>query len=322
MEGTVCGVAEVRILDAEEAGSVPVFDVVDVTKVYKREQGPVNDHLSLAISRGEIFGILGDNGAGKTTLIRQMVGLVAPTSGEIRFLGTPVRNAEHQLTRQVGYMPQSAFALNSLTVSEAIFFAARFRGASRRVARAEVDRLLAVWRIERIARRIARQLSGGQRRLLQLAVTMAASPPVLVLDEPTNDLDPVNRKLVWQLMSEVNERGTTIIFVTHNAIEAEKVVRRIAIMKGGKIAAAGRPAELKREVDNQIRLEMSGDPGMPPDLPAWVQCSTLEPGRWLAVLDREDVGSVLASLDVGQFDDIRLGSATLEDLYLHYALER
>jgi ABC-2 type transport system ATP-binding protein len=301
--------------------AVPVFEVSGVTKTYGRDKSRANDNLSLSIFPGEIFGILGDNGAGKSTLIRQMVGLLVPTAGQIRFLGIPVANAERELTTMVGYMPQSAFALNNLTVREAIFFTARFRGCSRPAARDEAARLLALWGIESLAGRVARQLSGGQRRLLQLAVTMAASPPVLIMDEPTNDLDPVNRKLVWRVLSSVNAAGATIIFVTHDAIEAEKVVRRIAIMRNGRIVATGRPADLKREVDNRFRLELTGDPANPPHLPPGVSYSALEPGRWLAVLDKEAVGPVLANLEVYKFDDVRLSSATLEDLYLYYALK-
>jgi ABC-2 type transport system ATP-binding protein len=296
-----------------------IFDVVDVTKVYAARQQPANDHVTLTINRGEIFGILGDNGAGKSTLIQQLAGLVAPTAGVVRFLGADVAAAGRELTANVGYMPQTAFALNNLTAREAIFFTARFRGLSRAEARAEAARMLGQWGIEPIKDRVAKQMSGGQRRLLQLAVAMTASPPVLILDEPTNDLDPVNRRRVWEHVRLAQNAGATVIFVTHDAVEAGKVVSRVAIMRGGRIAALGRPAELKGQLSNQFRLELTGPADRPPILPAWIRCSQLEPGRWLAVIDKADVGTVLADLDVNDYDDVRLSSATLEDLYLHYA---
>ena len=306
--------------DHEPAARDPAaFEVIGVTKTYGRDGRVANDDLTLTIAQGEIFGILGDNGAGKTTLVRQLAGLIAPTSGEIRFLGVPVGEAEHLLTTRVGYMPQSAFALNNLTVREAIYFTARFRGLSRREARAEAARLSAEWGIEHLAGRVAVRLSGGQRRLLQLAVAMAARPPVLILDEPTNDLDPVNRRRVWSLLTAANQAGATVIFVTHDAVEAEKVVHRVAIMRDGRIVALGRPADLKREIGGRFRLELIGTPGRPPALPAGIPCSEPEPGRWLAVLDKADVGRVLTSLDMHEFADVRLNSSTLEDLYLHYA---
>lgn len=303
----------------ERAGATPVFDIAGLTKAYGRERRVANDSVTLSIARGEIFGILGDNGAGKTTLVRQLVGLVAPTGGTVRFLGTPVDQAERPLTTQVGYMPQSAFALNNLRVREAIFFTARFRGLSRREARGEVLRLLDEWGIAPLADRVAKELSGGQRRLLQLAVTMAGRPPVLILDEPTNDLDPVNRQRVWQLLRDANREGATIIFVTHEAIEAEKVVHRVAILRAGRVVALGRPLTLKREIGHQFRLELIGSPGRPPALPDWVPCTEVEPGRWLATVAKGNVGDIMAALDVAQFDDVRLSSSTLEDLYIHYA---
>ncbi|HET6856886.1 MAG TPA: ABC transporter ATP-binding protein [Streptomyces sp.] len=303
----------------EPTEATPVFDVAGLTKTYGRERRVANDAVTLSIARGEIFGILGDNGAGKTTLVRQMVGLVAPTGGTVSYLGAPVEQAARQLTAEVGYMPQSAFALNNLKAREAVYFTARFRGLSRRDARAEVSRLLDEWGIAPLADRVAKQLSGGQQRLLQLAVTMAGRPPVLILDEPTNDLDPVNRKRVWQLLRNANREGATIVFVTHEAIEAEKVVHRVAIMRAAQVVALGRPLELKREIGHQFRLELIGSPGRPPALPDWVPCTEVEPGRWLATLGKGNVGDIMTTLDVEQFDDVRLSSSTLEDLYIHYA---
>ena len=101
--------------------------------------------------------------------------------------------------------------------------------------------------------RYSSRLSGGQRRLLRLAVAMAGQPPILILDEPTNDLDPQRRKLVWDVLREENQqRGTTIIFITHDAIEAEKVIQRVGIMRNGKLVANGRPSELKQAVDQKL----------------------------------------------------------------------
>jgi ABC-type multidrug transport system ATPase subunit len=164
------------------------------------------------------------------------------------------------------------------------------------------------------------RLSGGQRRLLRLAVAMAGLMPVLILDEPTNDLAPQRRRLVWEVLGQINrERGTTIIFITHDAIEAEKVIHRVGIMREGELVAVGRPSELKREVDQKLRLEMIFPPEAPPSLPQGLVAHQLQPGRWMALVDRNDVNAVLDRLDLDQLDDFRLYSATLEDLYVHYA---
>ena len=178
---------------------------------------------------------------------------------------------------------------------------------------------MALWRIEDLRDEYSTRLSGGQRRMLRLAVAMAGSPPVLILDEPTNDLDPQRRRLVWDALRHLNgEHGTTIIFITHDAIEAEKIIQRVGIMRGGELVAVGRPSELKRSVDQKLRLELFFPPEMPPGLPSGLTCHQLESGRWLVLLEREQVMAVLNGLNLEHLDDFRLQSATLEDLYLHY----
>lgn len=296
-----------------------VYDVRDLVKYYPGQARPANKDVTLQIHQGEIFGILGDNGAGKSTLVRQMVNLLRSSSGSIRLFDQSIGQDPLHVPLNVGYMPQETHALNILTVGEALFFTAHLRGLSRAEARQERDRLLALWRIEDLRDEYSTRLSGGQRRMLRLAVAMAGSPPVLILDEPTNDLDPQRRRLVWDALRHLNgEHGTTIIFITHDAIEAEKIIQRVGIMRGGELVAVGRPSELKRSVDQKLRLELFFPPEMPPGLPSGLTCHQLESGRWLVLLEREQVMAVLNGLNLEHLDDFRLQSATLEDLYLHY----
>ena len=302
-----------------------VYDIEHVTKLYPGQKEPANQDVSLQILQGEIFGFLGDNGAGKTTLVRQMVNLLKTTSGRILLFGKAVDADPLHVPRHVGYMAQESFALNNLTVGEALFFTSRLRGFSRSDARREQVRLLEAWQIGDLRDRVNTRLSGGQRRLLRLAVAMAGMPPVLILDEPTNDLDPQRRKLVWDLLRQENDsRGTTILFITHDAIEAEKVIQRVGIMRGGGLVAVGSPVELKRAVDRKLRLELIFPPDCPPELPAGLTYHALQPGRWLVYLDWRDdeqhsLSNILERLDLSRLDDFRLYSATLEDLYLYYA---
>jgi ABC-type multidrug transport system ATPase subunit len=217
-------------------------------------------------------------------------------------------------------MPQESAALNNLTFGEALYFTAHLRGLSRQAAQQERNRLLTLWQIEPLRDQYSSQLSGGQRRLLRLAVAMAGQPPILILDEPTNDLDPERRKLVWDVLREENRlRGTTIIFITHDAIEAEKVIQRVGIMRDGKLVANGRPSDLKQVVDQQLRLELFFTPGQEPTVPAHLPKQIVQVGHWLLLVNWNEVTAVLNQLDLSQIDDFRLYSATLEDLYLHYA---
>jgi len=251
-----------------------VYDVRDLVKYYPGQARPANKDVTLQIHQGEIFGILGDNGAGKSTLVRQMVNLLRSSSGSIRLFDQSIGQDPLHVPLNVGYMPQETHALNILTVGEALFFTAHLRGLSRAEARQERDTLLELWRIEDLRHEYSTRLSGGQRRLLRLAVAMAGSPPVLILDEPTNDLDPQRRRLVWDVLRHLNsEHGTTIIFITHDAIEAEKIIQRVGIMCDGELVVVGRPSELKRSVDQKVAagtLLSAGDASWSasgPDLP-------------------------------------------------------
>jgi ABC-2 type transport system ATP-binding protein len=296
-----------------------VYDVQGLTKRYAGRAQPANDQISLSISEGEIFGILGDNGAGKSTLVRQLANLLRPTEGTICLYGQPLAADPLRVPLLVGYMPQDSRALNNLTVGEALFFTAHLRGLSRADARLERDRLIERWEIGALRNVPSTRLSGGQLRLLRLATAMIAAPPVLILDEPTNDLDPQRRRLVWSILrAQQAEHGTTIIFITHDAIEAEKIIQRVAIMRDGRVVALGRPADLKRAISQQLRLEVRFAPGSPPALPAGLSPEPIEPGRWLVLLEWPQVASALAALEHAQVEEFRLNAATLEDLYLHY----
>lgn len=219
-------------------------------------------------------------------------------------------------------MPQDTHSLNILTVGEALYFTAHLRGMSRAEARRERDELLELWEIQDLRNQYCQRLSGGQRRLLRLAVSMAGSLPVLVLDEPTNDLDPLRRRLVWDVLRRVNrECGTTIVFITHDAIEAEKIIGRVGIMREGELVAVGRPSDLKQAVDRKLRLELVFLPGSPPALPPELPRHEIQPGRWIVLLEWNEATTVLSGLDLDRVDDFRLYSATLEDLYVHYTTQ-
>lgn len=300
-----------------------VYDIQHLVKRYPGQNTPANDGISLQIRQGEIFGLLSDNGAGKSTLVRQMVNLLCSTAGTILLWGQPVQEGTIQVPLTVGYMPQGNDAMNNLTIGEALYFTAHLRGLSRFTARQERDRLLETWQIQALRNHYSSRLSGGQKRLLRLAVAMAGAPPVLVLDEPTNDLDPQRRKLVWDVLREENRRrGTTIIFITHDAIEAEKIIQRVGIMRAGRLVAIGRPGELKAQVDQTLRLELCFAPDAPPVLPPGLAPPiTLASDRWLFYLDRTQATHVLNAFDLTSVLDFKLHSATLEDLYLHYAAD-
>lgn len=296
-----------------------VYDIQNLTKRYPNQAQPANKGINLQIREGEIFGLLGDNGAGKSTLVRQMVNLLQPTSGSISLFGQPIGHNPRFVPTQIGYMPQDADALNMLTVGEALYFTAHLRGLNRYDAQQERDSLLALWQMEGLRDQYNLRLSGGQRRLLRLAVAMAGLLPVLILDEPTNDLAPQRRQMVWDILRQVNvERNTTILFITHDAIEAEKIIERVGILREGELVAVGRPRDLKAQIEQKLRLEIFCSPQYTPTLATSKSSREVQPGHWLTWINRDEAGQILTQMDMSQIDDLRLYSATLEDLYVHY----
>ncbi len=299
-----------------------LFELTNLGKQYPKADDWALKDVNLTIDQGEIFGLLGENGAGKSTLVKQLVGLMKPTKGSVLFQGKDVANNHMRTAIDIGYMPQTAGSLNHMTVRESIYFSAHLRGLSRHDSKLEVDRLLKLWQIENLRDKSNQKLSGGQQRLLRLAVAMAGRLPVLILDEPTNDLDPVRRKLAWDNLRQLNQKqGTTIIFITHDAIEAEKIIQRVGIMRRGNLIAVGNPKELKKSVDQSLRLDLFFEPGHPPFVPHSLDPVIDQEGHRRYMIAWEILPTIMAQLNLDEIDDLRLNSASLEDLYLHYTAE-
>ncbi len=290
----------------------PVLEVRNLTKRY-RNGTLANDSLSLELHAGEILGLLGPNGAGKTTLVRQVLGLVRPTSGTLRLDGVDIVADPGFARRNIGFLPQGTFDLQSLTVAETIEFAARLRGVPAAEARATAARLVDRLDLGEFRRTAMHAASGGVRRLAGFAAAIAAPVRLLVLDEPTNDVDPLRRAVLWELIAEIGAGGGTILLVTHNLAEAERVVDRVAIMSGGRIVSEGTPAELRRLVTERLRLELTtaAPVALPPSLSAEAG------GAYL--FDAADLPLIAAWLaqqrETGAVTDFRITPPTLDDIY-------
>ena len=248
-----------------------------------------------------------------------MVNLLQPDSGRIRFLGKSIHSDPLNLLRHVSYMPQSCNILSHLTVGEVIFHTAFLLGLRHSVARMERDRLLKLLQIEHISHRISGTLSGGERRLLQLAVALVGTLPVIILDEPTNELSPQRRNLVWETLRELNQRqGTTIILVTHDTMEAEKIVQRVGILHTGRLVAMGSPQELKQQLSQMFRLEFFCDPTISPPALS-LKAQQIAFGHWITHLPYSQLYHALDLLTQSRIVDFKLSSPSLEDIYIHYA---
>jgi Cu-processing system ATP-binding protein len=209
--------------------------------------------VDLAVCRGELFGLIGHNGAGKSTLFKMMLGLLAPTAGEIRIDGQPVRGeAFRRVRRHVGYLPENVVLYDNLSGLETLRFFARLKG----VPDAQCDGLLARVGLAHAAGRRVRGYSKGMRQRLGFAQALLGAPRLLFLDEPTNGLDPAGIHDFYRTLGELTADGVTIVLTSHILSEIQERVGRLATMKNGRIDAIGSVQALRDASELPLRFEL------------------------------------------------------------------
>jgi len=202
-----------------------------------RGKQPVLPDLSLSVAAGSVTGLLGPSGSGKTTLMRSIVGVQQVAGGSVRVLGEEAGSAG--LRRLVGYVTQAPSVYADLTVHENLTYFARILNAGP----SDIERVLGTVALERFAGRIVGTLSGGQRARVSLATALLASPPLLVLDEPTVGLDPVLRHELWASFDELAQGGTTLLVSSHVMDEASHC-EEVLLVREGQLVFSGPPEEL------------------------------------------------------------------------------
>jgi ABC-2 type transport system ATP-binding protein len=283
----------------------PILEVHDLVKQYPSVTA-VNG-VSFAVPEGTCFGLLGPNGAGKTTTIEIMEGILPPTSGEVRYRGKP---AGARFREEAGILFQKTALQDFLTVRQSV---ALFRGLYERGL--QVDEVLELCALEKLAGRDNRKLSGGQQQRLLLAIALVNDPKVLFLDEPTTGLDPQARRNFWELVESIKARRKTIILTTHYMEEAQLLCDEIAIMDRGRIIARGAPQRLLREHFAEVLLELPRH--------EFPQAARGLPLKLIEASDRieistHDLDGTLRTLIEARVPlrNLRIRPANLEDLFL------
>jgi ABC-2 type transport system ATP-binding protein len=221
-----------------------MIEVHDLTKRFSR-QTVVSD-VSFNVGQGEIVGFLGPNGAGKTTTMRMLTGYLPPSSGSVSIAGFDVLRQSVEARRRIGYMPENVPLYDDMRVREYLKYRARLKGLSNRDARARVNDVVDTCGLDSVRRKMIKVLSKGFRQRVGLADALIHSPDLLILDEPTNGLDPNQIRQIRELIRRLGERHT-ILLSTHILSEVEMTCGRVIIIDGGKIRAEDTPRAL---VDN------------------------------------------------------------------------
>ncbi|MFJ6943176.1 ABC transporter ATP-binding protein [Streptomyces wuyuanensis] len=272
--------------------------------------------ITFSVGRGELFALLGTNGAGKTSTVELLEGLAAPSGGTVRVLGHDPYRERAAVRPRIGVMLQEGGFPSDLTAVETV----RMWAGCTSGARPAGEALELVGLGGRAGVRV-KQLSGGERRRLDLALALLGRPEVLFLDEPTTGLDAEGRRDTWELVRELRTAGTTVLLTTHYLEEAESLADRLAIMHAGRIVATGTPDEVTASRPSRIRFVL------PPEVPASRLPLTLRAaadGQRVEIRTRElqrSLGELLRWADESgvRLDRLDARSASLEEAFLEIA---
>jgi len=216
----------------------------------------VISNLSFNVHDGEVFALLGANGSGKTTAIRCLLGILEPTKGTLRIKG---KQYGPEMSEMVGYLPEERGLYVSESVIDTMVYLGELKGLSKELARTWSYEYLERVGLPDKAKMKIKKLSSGQQQKIQLGITIINDPKLLVLDEPTSGLDPMNRTLLMDILLDLKQKGSTIIFITHQMEEVEKIADRLLMIKDGKRELYGNVTEVKSNFgENRINVDFQG----------------------------------------------------------------
>ena len=228
-----------------------MIEVNNLSKRYGRHLA-VRD-VSFSVTKGEIIGFLGPNGAGKTTTLRMLTGYLPPSSGSATVAGFDIFRQSIEARKRIGYMPENVPLYDDMRVREYLSFRARIKGLSNSDARRRVSHVIDTCGLETVRRKMIKTLSKGFRQRVGLADALVHQPDLLILDEPTNGLDPIQIRQIRELIKHL-ALNHTVLISTHILSEVEMIASRVIIIDGGKIKAADTPIEMQAPAETVTRL--------------------------------------------------------------------
>ncbi|MFC1768917.1 ABC transporter ATP-binding protein [Nanoarchaeota archaeon] len=237
----------------------PIIRLKSLSKNFKNKQ--VLKNINLDIYENEIFSLIGVSGAGKTTLLRSLIGFYAPDSGSVYMNNRDVSKHTDQIKRSVGFAAQEGSFYEGLTVFENLKYFGKLYGLSDAFIKTHSDQLLNSMNLIHEKKTIAKELSGGMKRRLDIACALIHNPPLLILDEPSAGLDPILRKHILELIHRINKSGRTIVVSSHLLGDVEKMSHRVGIISDGNILDVGTPTSLRAKYSRNEEIVLETFPG-------------------------------------------------------------
>ncbi|PWI47856.1 multidrug ABC transporter ATP-binding protein [Candidatus Heimdallarchaeota archaeon B3_Heim] len=313
-----------------------IIEVKALKKTFGKGKNKVHavQGISFDIYDQEIFGFLGPNGAGKTTSLRMIVGLLRPDAGEVTILGKNPHKKDKSLKNVLGIIPQTPTFYEDLTVEENLWFLAKIYDIPKKLAKERIDSLISQIGLEEKRKTIIKNLSGGQKRRLNLILALVHDPKIVLCDEPTPGLDPQSRVAVWDFIRNLPNQGKTVILTTHYMEEADKLSNRVAIIDNGKILVLDTPKKLKSSIGegDLVEIELAGQPREKKLKPLAAKLAALEPplpieditisqnSLTIRALDLiPKLSRILAFIEKQNFKvgNLSLRGTTLEDVFIN-----
>jgi ABC-2 type transport system ATP-binding protein len=311
-----------------------LIEVRDLVKVYGDDTRAL-DGITFSVRPGEVFGFLGPNGAGKTTTIRILATLMAATAGTARVAGFDVAADGPAVRRRLGVAMQTPTLDAFSTGRETLLLAGRLHRMPSAEVRARTDELLELMGLTKVAGKLTGTYSGGMKRRLDLASALVHRPEALILDEPTEGLDPQSRAALWEELERISAAGTTMLLTTHYMQEADRLCSRLAIIDNGQIVVDGAPGDLKRSVGADsvvLQLESPDGAGQLADVRRLLEglvgaedVTEHPAGVALAVPDASSaIPEVLRRLDREsvRIAGLQMTQPTLDDVFMQYTGRR
>jgi ABC-2 type transport system ATP-binding protein len=301
--------------------AAPLVEVVDLRKRYRSDGPEAVAGIDFTVRAGEIFGLLGPNGAGKTTTIGTITTRVRPTGGRVTVDGFDVLRDAVAVKQRIAVVPQRPNLDRSLTAIENLIFHAAYFGEPRRNRRRRAEEMLERMGLEGREDDRVDTYSGGMAQRLMIARALMHEPRLLILDEPTTGLDPQSRLFLWETMSDLRERGVTLMLTTHDMVEADRLCDRIAVVDHGRIIALDTPRGLRRLLPAERGVEVVVAGPEPLAVPGAEKVEGRpQEDRWHGrVYGEVSAGDVadLARTAGRELIELRRMEGTLEDVFVH-----